>query len=378
MLNVKTGPFIAEFRRVSGFLSYPLVWLTPSIHISLLNILIWVGLFFAARYTKRALKKYVRSKNIHQQQITLAGKEIPFLSLVKQLTNILFVIIALQSLSLTNNGSGLKQLLDIKILEFGKFNVSVYNVSLFILLLVIAKLLSTLVKLSLQKVVSGKSWIDKGKEYTITTLAQYFIYTIFIVIGIRSFGVDLTLLVASSAALFVGLGLGIQKIFGDIVSGFILLFEGTVKVGDIVDVDGEKARIVQINIRTSKARTYDGNVIIVPNSKLTTENINHWSFNNKSVRFDVNFYLKPDISPEVVRQILYDCALQHPQTDKRKNVMVLFDGFIEGKNHFKLYFWTEKIWEIDIIKSDLRFAAEQSFRSNGLIGGEMGKTVSNL
>jgi small-conductance mechanosensitive channel len=211
---------------MAEFFNYPLVYLTSTVAISLLNIVIWVFLYIIARIAKRALKKYVRKQNIHNQQITLAGKEITFISLGRQLLNILLVVAALQSLSITNNGAGLKELLDIKLLSYGKLNISVFNVSLFIILLVSAKLLTTLMRLFVQRTVTDKKWIDKGKEYTIVTLAKYFIYTVCIVIGLRSFGFDLTFIVASSAALLVGIGLGVQKIFADIISGFIILFEG--------------------------------------------------------------------------------------------------------------------------------------------------------
>ena len=335
----------------------------------MLNFIIWIALYFVARYAKRGLKKYIRKQNIHNQQITLAVREITFISLARQIINILFVIIALQSLSITNNGSGLKELLDIKIFEYGKLNISVFNISLFIILLVSAKLITTLMRLFVQRTVAEKKWIDKGKEYTITTLSQYFIYTVCIVIGLRSFGFDLTFIVASSAALLVGIGLGVQKIFADIISGFIILFEGTIKVGDIIQVPEGQARIIQINIRTSKVRTTSGSVVVIPNSKLTTENINHWSFNNKSVRYSINIYTEPGTNLEQVKQLIYDCALNHPMTDKKKSIMVSLEEFTESNSHLKLFFWTDKIWEIEIIKSDLRFAVEQVFRTNGIRTG---------
>jgi small-conductance mechanosensitive channel len=354
------------------FLTNPLINLTPTIGISLLNIFIWIGLIFAARYTKLAVKRYVRGKNIHKQQITLAGREITFISLAKQVTNIVFALIALQSLSITNNGSGLGELLAIKLLDFGKDSkivLSVYTVSLFIVLIVGAKLLTTFMRLFVQRTVADKKWIDKGKEYTIITLVKYFIYSVCIVIGMRACGFDLTILLASSAALLVGLGLGIQRIFADIISGFIILFEGTFKVGDIIEVPEGQARIIQINIRTSKARTTGGNVIVIPNSKLTMESINHWSFNNKPVRYSITVYAEPGSDLALVKQLLYDCALNHPHVDKKKNVQVVLEEFTDANNKLKLWFWTEKIWEIDTIKSDLRFAAEESLRIHGIRSG---------
>lgn len=347
-------------------LYYEIIRLTPTISISVLNLIIWVGLFFAARYSRKAVAIYVRKKNIHNQQITLAGKEIPFVSLAKQVINILFVIIALQSLSITNNGSGLKELLDIKLLETGRFNITIYNVFLVVILIVTAKMLNTFAKMFIHRNLSDKDWIDKGRLYTITVLVQYVIYTVFIVIGVKSFGIDLTLLVASSAALFVGIGLGIQRIFTDFISGFIILFEGDIKVGDIVQTPEGPSRIVQINIRTSKARTTNGNVIVLPNSKLTTENVNHWSYNDKPVRYSISIYVSPDTEAAEAKKILYDTVLDHKFVDKTKTVQILLEEFTESNQHYKVYFWTERIWEVEVIKSDLRYAIEEVLRKKGV------------
>ncbi len=350
-------------------LYYKFIILTSTVAISPLNIIIWIGIYFVARFVKKAIKVYISKKNIQTQQITLAGKEITLVSLSKQIVNILFVIFALQSLSITNNGSGLKELLDIKLLETSKFNLTVYNVFFITILVVAAKLLSTFARLFIQRNLAGKQWIDKGREYTFTMVVKYFIYTIITVIALNSLGIDITLVVASSAALLVGLGLGIQKIFADIISGFIILFEGSIKVGDIVQLNEGQARIVQINIRTSKARTVDGNTIIIPNSRLTTENVNHRSFNNKPLRYSVSIYVSPESNTAQVKQLLYDCLLSHTAVDKRKNIMILLEEFTDTNQQYKMVFWTDKVWEVDVIKSDLRYAADETLRKNGIACG---------
>jgi small-conductance mechanosensitive channel len=347
------------------FFYYQILVLTPFISIKLINLFIWMVLYYMARFCRVALTRFVRKKNIGQQQITLVGRDITLISLAKQLVNILFLVLALQSLSFTNNGNGLRELLDITLFEAGKFKLTVFNIFMLVILVVTAKLINTFARLFIHRTLAGKQWIDKGKEYTIVLIVQYFIYAIFTILIVRSFGVDLTLLVASSAALFVALGLGIQKIFADVISGFIILFEGSIKVGDIVEISEGQARIIQINIRTSKARTAEGNVVIIPNSKLTTERVNHWSFNNKSVRYSISVQVARKHEVARVRQLLYDCALSHKNVDKRKNVLILMEGISPKANQFKLCFWTDKIWEIEMIKSDLRFALCDIFEQQG-------------
>ena len=140
-------------------------------------------------------------------------------------------------------------------------------------------------------------------------------------------------------------------------------------MGDIIQVPEGQARLIQINIRTSKARTVNGSVVIIPNSKLTTENISHWSFNNKPVRFGISIYTEPGTDLAKVKQLIYDCILAHPSVDKKKKIHIMLEEFTESNSHLKVYFWTDKIWEIENIKGDLRFAIEEVFRNNHIKTG---------
>jgi small-conductance mechanosensitive channel len=151
--------------------------------------------------------------------------------------------------------------------------------------------------------------------------------------------------------------------------GLLFYLKGTFKVGDIIQIPEGQARIIQINIRTSKARTASGSVLVIPNSKLTMENINHWSFNNKSVRYWVSLYTEPGADLVLVKQLLYDCALNHPMIDKKKSIQISLEEFTETNSQLKLHFWTDKIWEVDVVKSDLRFSIEEAFRAHGIQTG---------
>ena len=95
-------------------------------------------------------------------------------------------------------------------------------------------------------------------------------------------GINITFLIAGSAALFVGIGFGLQSILGDVFSGVILLFDGSIKVGDVVEMPSEEiCKVEHIFIRTSQLKTLDGKIIIVPNSNLTKENVINWSISER-------------------------------------------------------------------------------------------------
>jgi len=164
----------------------------------------------------------------------------------------------------------------------------------------------------------------------------------------------------------VGVCLVFQDVFRDVVSGFILLFDGSVRVKDIVEIGDMVARVEKINIRTSYVKTMDGKIIVVPNSKLTEENVINWTISDKITRFHVSVGVAYGSDTEKVKNILYQVALNHPLVDKRRKIVVMFQDFGDSALQFDLYFWAARSWEIMEIKSDIRFAIDKAFRENDI------------
>lgn len=166
--------------------------------------------------------------------------------------------------------------------------------------------------------------------------------------------------------MFVGLGLGLKEFFTDLVSGFILLNDGSIKVGDIIELDGSIARVEKISIRTSHVKTTDGKTIIVPNSKFTEENLTNWSISAKVTRFHIDVGVAYGSDTELVKELLYNVALEHASVDKNQNIIVMFDDFGDSALKFQLYFWAQRTWDIKVVMSDLRFEIDKSFRLHNI------------
>src|SRR5690606_26202265 len=132
----------------------------------------------------------------------------------------------------------------------------------------------------------------------------YIIYTFAVILSLQFLFSDLSVLLAGSAAVFAALALGLQGMFRDMVSGIVLLFEGTIKVGDIVrftsPVSGEEivSRVLKINVRTAKVETRDGNTLIIPNSIL------NWTFNQGPTRFHITLRIAYGSDTELVKKLL--------------------------------------------------------------------------
>ena len=212
-----------------------------------------------------------------------------------------------------------------------------------------------------------KKAAEQGRIISLKLITKYFIWTIAIVLIIQNFNYDITILLAGSAALLVGIGLGLQQTFNDIFSGFIILFEGSVKVGDVVQIDQLVGTVREIGIRTSRVETQDRIQIIVPNSKLVTEYVINWSKKNPLTRFKVTVSVAYGSDVEEVRKILMDCADRHEDIEKEPKPIVEFSEFGDSGLIFNLMFYTRIILPMWKIKSDLRFSINDAFRKNNIV-----------
>lgn len=211
--------------------------------------------------------------------------------------------------------------------------------------------------------------LDHGRRHSLFLFAKYILYVIALAIGLESAGVDVTILIASSAALLVGLGLGLQQFFNDYVSGFFLLLEGTIQKGDILELDGMVGKVVEINLRNSKMSTRDDIIVIVPNHKFMADSVINWSHNKKIVRFNVEVGVSYGADVILVQKILEETAAAHPdiiQHIPEKKPFARFIDFGESSLDFNIFFFSDAPFRIENVKSDLRFSITQEFRKNGV------------
>lgn len=261
----------------------------------------------------------------------------------------------------------ISQVLEFKLININDYTLSVANLLSFLLILVGARLLVYLIKKVLHRSFVRQNLSDKGKEYAINQLLKYLIYTIALVLAVETVGFNVTILIASSAALFVGIGLGLQDVFRDILSGVFLLFERTIQVGDIIEIDSLVGRVKEINIRTSKVRTRNGIMIIVPNSNLINAKVINWSMENKITRFGVGVGVAYGSDTSKVSDILIKCAHEHPKVLSKPEPRVFFRDFGNSSLDFELMFWAEETWKIEFTRSDLRFKIDEAFRSQNVV-----------
>jgi small-conductance mechanosensitive channel len=257
----------------------------------------------------------------------------------------------------------IKEILEYKIIQIGNFNLILYHIFLVALVFFITIVALWILRKVFDRLVEKKH-INVGKRHAVYQMIKYIVWIIAIAIALESVGIRLTLLIAGSAALLVGLGLGLQNVFRDFVSGVVILFESTIQVNDVIEIEGFVGRVKEIGLRTSKVLTRDDIITIIPNSKFTSDKVINWSHTKRKTRFNLSVGVAYGSDVELVSKVLLKCAAEHSEVVDTPKPFVRFIDFGNSSLDFQLYFWSVNNFFIENTKSDLRFLIDKKFREN--------------
>lgn len=254
----------------------------------------------------------------------------------------------------------MKEFLDYSILHIGNFNIKVYSLLLLLMFLIFIFLFLFVVRF----IIYRSKKFDLAKKYAYYSLIKYFTLVLACVIGMQILGFNLSVLMAGSAALLVGIGLGLQTLFSDFVSGIIILVESSVKVNDVIEVNGLVCKVQEIHLRTTTVLTRDDKYIILPNSDLIKNQLINWTHNHVASRFEVQVGVDYSSDVGLVMKILKEA------TDNLEGVIndpapfVRFTDYAESSLNFSLFFWSEEVFRVENIKSEIRVRIYELFKAH--------------
>ncbi len=208
--------------------------------------------------------------------------------------------------------------------------------------------------------------IDFGSQFAINRLLTYFVYVLGVLIFLQTAGFNLFVLGAGAAALLVGVGIGLQQTFNDLISGVIILFERKVEVGDMVQLGDLVGTVKKIGTRTSIVETRAEIVVIVPNSRMVGDTVTNWSQFERKARFQIKVGVAYGSDTAKVKSILEKAAAGHQRIMEQPKPFARFVDFGNSSLDFELYFWSRDFLRIEDVRSDLRFTIDQEFRRHGV------------
>ncbi|NJL81814.1 MAG: mechanosensitive ion channel [Chloroflexaceae bacterium] len=246
---------------------------------------------------------------------------------------------------------------------------SAYSVlDLILLLALLAALIvaARSLKKGLQSRILRLTGLSRAAQETIAIIANYTFILIGAIVLLQLWGLDISSLTVFAGVLGVGIGLGIQGIAKEFVSGLVLMFERPIQVGDFVEVGGLMGTVERISVRSTEIRTLDHISVILPNSRFLEAEVINWSHNTSVSRLRIPVGVAYGSNPNTVRSVLLAAAREQKDVLSAPSPRVFFLGFGENALNFDLLVWIGEPRKQFQIKSDLYFAIEALLRQHEL------------
>lgn len=233
--------------------------------------------------------------------------------------------------------------------------------------LVLAFILTSYILKFISKIITQNIPIeDKNKFVSVFQFVKYLVYLFVIMFTLNASGVNISVLLTASAAIFLGLGFALQQLFQDLISGILIILEQSLKVGDIIEVEGKVCRIEKISLRSTKAVTRNQRVMIIPNHKFLSEVLFNWTQNSIIIRESVEVGVAYGSDTELVKEILILCVKKNTNILNDHEPIVMFENFGDSSLDFAVYFFVDDAFAVLKVKSELRFEIDKQFRINNI------------
>jgi small-conductance mechanosensitive channel len=256
--------------------------------------------------------------------------------------------------------------------QVGTFELNVAGVVAAILTLLLVWFLSRLMQKGFARWAMTRQPALRPTIYTVSRLAKYVLIVVGVLVAAGLMGIPLTQFAVLAGAIGVGLGFGLQAIFSNFISGLILLFDRSLKVGDFVALEsGVRGEVTDIGIRATRIVTNDNIDILVPNSEFVTGRVVNWTLGDNMIRLHVPFGVDYGVDKDRVKEAALEAARQVPFTltgqDRRKPQVWLVE-FAESSLNFELVVWltAEATKRPGAVKAAYIWALDNALREYGI------------
>jgi len=251
-------------------------------------------------------------------------------------------------------------------LEAGKISVTLGGLLLFVASVWAAFWLARTTRVVLRDDVLPKMSLPRGVDNSIASLTYYAMLMLGIFVALAAAGFEVSQLAIVIGALGVGIGLGLQSVVNNFVSGLILMFERPIQPGDVVEVSGTSGKVKDIGMRATTLSTFEGADVVVPNGMLLSEKLINWTLSDLDRRIDVNVGVAYGTDPNRVLQLLMEVTRSTDGIADRPEPTILFVGFGANSLDFAIRSWTNNFDEWVKIRSALTVRVHDALKDAGI------------
>lgn len=215
--------------------------------------------------------------------------------------------------------------------------------------------------------IASISGFDPSQRVLFQKVAQIAVVTVAIFLGIDVLGIDLTALAVFSGAFGLAIGFGLQKTFGNLISGLILLMDRSIKPGDIIVVGDTFGWVNKIGVRAVSVLTRDGKEHLIPNERLMTEEVENWSYSSRDVRVHVGFSVSYESDLRLVQKLAVEAAIGAPRVLAKPDAVCWIKSFGDSGVEFDLRIWIDDPEAgVGNIVSEVFLRIWDAFKANGI------------
>lgn len=252
-------------------------------------------------------------------------------------------------------------------LETGDFRVSVAGLLQGVVILIFALYVGLGLARLLEERLEQVNGLSPSLRVLVGKIARVLLLLIAGVMAIDAVGIDVTVLKFLGGGLGLGLGFGLQKVVSNLISGFILLADRSIKPGDVIEVEGSYGSINNLRARFVSVITRDGKEHLIPNEDLITQRVINWSFSNSNVRVHLDFGVSYKSDVHQVRQLVLACVAEEARILKSPAPVCFIKAFGDSSVDFQLRFWVcDPQNGITNIRSAIYFRIWDAFKANGV------------
>ncbi|MDX1974250.1 MAG: mechanosensitive ion channel [Rickettsiales bacterium] len=278
------------------------------------------------------------------------------------------VIMIITALNVTGFMKSTESYLESVVFDIGKFKLSMLGIINGLVMLIVVFWLAGALSRTLESYLRKASSLSYNTRELFVKFFRIFIYFIALMITLSSIGVDLTAFAVFGGALGVGIGLGLQKITANFVSGITLLMEKSIKIGDLIEIGDISGWVRQLNIRYALIECFDGKEVLIPNEELVSTRVTNWTYSNDRARIDIPVAISYDSDFRLAQKLILEAATEHKLCLKSPTPNCFMRQFADSSLNFTLTFWIRDVKEGRLgPQSDVMFAILDKFKTNGIV-----------
>ena len=247
----------------------------------------------------------------------------------------------------------------------GSITFTLGNIVLFFIIIWVAHLLQKYVAYFFGEIDDENEENVNKRQHSKLLITRLVVLIVGYLLAVAASGMPLDKLSILLGALGVGVGLGLQNVVNNFVSGIILIFDKPIQIGDVIDISSESGRVKSMGLRTTKINAPNGAEIIIPNGNLLSQNITNWTYTDNFKLVDISIEVTGETTPDAINEIISQSLESLALVNSNKTSQIYYTSISEGKYKILIKFWCS-IYRTEETVSGARQTLFSNFKANGL------------